>query len=218
MSLTDRINELRKDREHSRTRSRKRARSSGSAAYVARNDARREGESDEHWHKRRRRNRERYERRDEVVEHLAKKKHALQKEIDDLVEHKEDFKEEQRDAKDSGYDKGSSKIVTMDGKSIVEDLAYWLTQAREGGLGRLRRLGLPDARILREPLLRDVRGADVSGPLRRPQLEPRQDRVRRARLPTSPTTTPARRSSTRSGRPTGTTCPIDPVHMSRSGA
>jgi hypothetical protein len=133
MSLQDRINQLRKDREHLEDVLKEAREELWERAYIARNDERREGESDEHWHKRRRRNRERYENRDEVVEHMAKKLHAIQREIDDLVEHRQEFKEEQRDSKSSNYDKGSTRIVTFDGKSLVEDLAYWLERARKDG-------------------------------------------------------------------------------------
>jgi hypothetical protein len=135
MSLTDRINELRKDRERYEDAVKEARKELWEANYVRRHDERRKGESDEHWEARRKRNRQRYKRRDEVVEHLANKKQALQKEIDHLSEHKEDFKEEQRDAKSSDYERGSLKIVTFDGKSLVEDLAYWLDKARDAGWG-----------------------------------------------------------------------------------
>ena len=132
MSLKDRIDQLRKDREHYEDAIKEARKELWESAYVTRNDERREGESDEHWEARRKRNRERYEHRDDVVEHLSKKKHALQREIDDLVEHRKEFKEEQHEDK-SDYDKGGTGIVTFDGKPCVEDLAYWLAKAREAG-------------------------------------------------------------------------------------
>src|SRR5262245_58785242 len=134
MGLQDRINQLRKDREHLEDAIKEARKELWEAAYVTRNDARREGESREHWEARRKRNRERYERRDEVVEHLSKKKHAIQKEIDDLVEHRKEFKEEQHEEKRMP-EKGSTAIVMFDGKPVVEDLAYWLAKARQNGWG-----------------------------------------------------------------------------------
>jgi hypothetical protein len=217
MSLQDRIEQLRKDREHMEDVIKEARKELWESAYVARNDARREGESDEHWHHRRRRNRERYERRDDVVEHLANKKHAIQKEIDDLVEHRKEYKEEQRDKKDSDYEKGSSKIVIMDGKPIVEDLAYWLSKARQNGW----------------------HGVLVSG-YRTPEYSESLCRAMCGQ-PTCPGRCAGRNSNharteyggpaadvsdyytcetvlDRIGAPYWNNLPIDPVHMSRSGA
>lgn len=102
------------------------------AHFVTKHDERRKGESDEHWHARRKRNRIAYENRDEAVEHLAKKKHAHQKMLEDLQKHKKEFKEE-RAAEKSKFDKGGTDLVIFDGKSCVEDLAYWLDLIRDKG-------------------------------------------------------------------------------------
>ena len=132
MSLTDRIEQLQKDIKHYGEAIEEARKELWQANYVRRHDARRKGESEEHWKLRRQRNRERYEHRDEVVETLVKKRRALEKSLEDLKEHRKEFREEQAEAR-SQYEKGSTKIVVMDGKSIVEDLAYWLDKARDSG-------------------------------------------------------------------------------------
>lgn len=132
MTLTSRIKELQKDAQRLRGALRQARRELWDAEYVRKNDARRKGESDEHWHKRRRRNRERVERREEVVEHLARKRRALIKEIEDLRKHRREYHEEQAEQR-STYSRGSTSIVTFDGKPVVEDLAYWLDLARKHG-------------------------------------------------------------------------------------
>jgi hypothetical protein len=102
------------------------------AHFVATHDARRKGESDEHWEKRRKRNRTAFENRDEAVAHLKRKLEAHRKLLEKLKKDKKEFQEEQAENR-SDYEKGSTKIVVMDGKSIVEDLAYWLDLARKNG-------------------------------------------------------------------------------------
>lgn len=134
MTLTERIERERKTvrgYEHAIKEAREKL---WDAAFVTRNDERRKHEDGtledrEHWERRRKRNREAYEHRDEVVEHLVKKRNAHEKLIDKL----KDLKEEVREERSSGFQKGSTKIVTMDGKPIVEDLAYWLDKARHNG-------------------------------------------------------------------------------------
>ena len=132
MSLKDRIEhqtkalkELRKDLKQAREEK-------WDAEYVRRNDERREGESDEHWHKRRKRNRVRAEHKDEAVDLLAKKLKHWEKELDDLREHRQEYRDEQAEQR-SSYEKGSTKIVMFDGRPLVEDLAFWLEKARKKG-------------------------------------------------------------------------------------
>ena len=132
MSLKDRIDQLQKDaREYDRAV--KEAREElWDSNYVRRHDERRKGEDDKHWELRRKRNRQRYKRREDVVEHLAKKKKHLEHEIEQLRDKREEVQEEHAETR-STFDKGSSRIVTMDGKPVVEDIAYWLSKARQNG-------------------------------------------------------------------------------------
>jgi hypothetical protein len=131
MTLTDQIQRERKTiqgYEHAIKEAREKL---WEANFVRRNDERRRGESDEHWRKRRKRNREAYENRDEAVEHLVRKLKAHERMIDKLKDLKEEVKEEHRE--DGKFDRGSTSIVVFDGKSCVEDLAYWLNLIRGQG-------------------------------------------------------------------------------------
>lgn len=133
MSLKSRIDQVR-DAIHGYEHAIKEAREKlWEANYVRRNDERRKGESDEHWEARRKRNRHSFNNKEEVVKHLTKKKEAHEKLLHKLQEHREEWKEEQAEDR-SNYDKGSTKIVTMDGKPIVEDIAYWLDLIRKRGM------------------------------------------------------------------------------------
>lgn len=132
MTLKDRIAELRKDREHYEQAIKEARKELWEAHYVTKNDERRHGESDAHWEARRKRNRTRFEHRDEVVAHLRKKKDALQKEIDKLVNQREEIKDEHHDQV-SSYNRDGTRIVTFDGKSCVEKAAYWCDKARKDG-------------------------------------------------------------------------------------
>ena len=131
MTLTDQIQRERKTIDGYEKAIKEAREKLWEAAFVARNDERRKGESDEHWHARRKRNRTAFENRDEAVEHLVKKLKAHERMIDKLKDLKEEIKAEHRDG---AYDKGSTKIVTFDGKPCVEDLAYWLDLIRKKGL------------------------------------------------------------------------------------
>lgn len=102
------------------------------ANFRRRHDARRPGESEEHWHERRKRNRVRFENKDDAVDHIVKKIHAHEKMRDDLIERRFDYRETRREERDK-YKKGSVAIVTFDGKACVEDLAYWLDLIRGKG-------------------------------------------------------------------------------------
>lgn len=102
------------------------------ANFVRRNDERRKGESEQHWHRRRRRNRTAYEHRDDAVEHLVKKRKAHEAVRRDLREKRQEIKEDHRAASGPGK-KGSSSIVTFDGVQVVSDAAYWLAEARKHG-------------------------------------------------------------------------------------
>ena len=132
MSLKDRIEQLQKDARHYDDAVEEARRELWDSNYVRRHDERRKGEDDKHWKLRRKRNRSRYKRREDVVEHLAKKKAHIEKEIEQL-RHKREEVQDDDGGKSSGYDRNSGRIVTFDGKSCVEDLAYWLAVARRNG-------------------------------------------------------------------------------------
>ena len=134
LSLTDQINRER-DAIDGYEKAIKEAREKlWEANFVRRNDERRKGESDEHWKARRRRNRVAFENRDKSVDHLAHKLKGHERLLERLKDHKAEWKEDHAESK-SQYDKGSSSIVTFDGKPCVEDLAYWLGEARKHGWG-----------------------------------------------------------------------------------
>ncbi len=97
-----------------------------SAEFVRKNDERQKGESLEHWHQRRKRNRERVERREEVVEHLKKKLDALRK-------HKEEEKEQDHGDGGSGNWKDRVGFATYDGKTVGAWMVYWLEKSRQNG-------------------------------------------------------------------------------------
>lgn len=132
MSLKDRIEHLRKDREHYEHAINEARKDLYEAHYITKNDARRHGEDEHHWHQRRKRNRERFEHRDDVVENLRHKKDALQKEIDELQKKREDVKDEHHDSV-SSLNKDGTRIVTFDGHPCVEKAAYWCDRARRDG-------------------------------------------------------------------------------------
>lgn len=100
--------------------------------FVATHDERRHGESDVHWHRRRKRNREAFEHRDDVVKHLVRKRDAHDTLLDKLKDHRLELKEAHHEER-STFDKGSTSIVVFDGRQCVEDLAYWLDLARKNG-------------------------------------------------------------------------------------
>ena len=68
MSLTDRIKSLERDCDHYDKAIKDAREELWDANYVRRNDERRKGESEEHWKARRKRNRQRYKRREQVIE------------------------------------------------------------------------------------------------------------------------------------------------------
>lgn len=94
------------------------------AEHIRRNDMRQHGESDEHWHHRRNRNKERVEHREEVVKHLRKKLEALRdaKEHDDPDIHSGDWRTL------IGYG-------TFDGKRVPAWTVYWLNKSRASDWG-----------------------------------------------------------------------------------
>lgn len=137
MTLTERIASLRKDRDAVEEVIKDQREKLWDAHYVTKHDARRKGESDEHWHARRKRNRERFERRDKVVENLAKRKKAIQHEIDVLVKHKED----QHDHGVPNPDPDGDNWASFDGKMVASwmvgenpDKQNYLADARATGL------------------------------------------------------------------------------------
>ena len=181
MSLTDRIKSLEHDCDHYDKAIKDAREELWDANYVRRNDERRKGESEEHWKARRKRNRQRYKRREQVIEHLIKKRKALEKEADDLREHRREYHEEQRGEHSGSYEKGSTSIVTFDGKSCVEDLAYWLNQARQHGWHGVLVSGYRTP-AYSTSLCYGMCGAPyLPRALRRRQLEPRQDDLPRTR-------------------------------------
>lgn len=138
MSLKTRIEEER-DTVHELHRALKEVRTElWDAERVRKNDEQWEGESEEHWQERKKRNRHRRNKREDIVEHVKEKYDSHVKLLEQLKDKRFDYQEakrEKREARkeDGGFDKGSTSIVTFDGKSLVEDLAYWLYKARQNG-------------------------------------------------------------------------------------
>lgn len=89
------------------------------AEYIRRNDERMRGESEEHWHKRRARNRERVERREEVLKHLKKKLEALR-------DHKESIQPSASPNKEIGF-------ATFQGKTVAAWMVPWLEKSQKAG-------------------------------------------------------------------------------------
>lgn len=88
------------------------------AEYIRKNDERRPGESSDHWQQRKRRNKERVERREDVVQHLSKKLDALRK-------HKEEVKHDPPD-NEVGF-------ATWEGKTVPAWMVHWLDASRKAG-------------------------------------------------------------------------------------
>jgi len=78
-------------------------------------------EPDKSFHMRKDRARARVKNRERVLDILKRK-------LDAAIERREDRQDDK-----PPFDKGSTDIVTFDGKPVVEDAAFWLWKSREAG-------------------------------------------------------------------------------------
>jgi hypothetical protein len=88
------------------------------ANYVRKNDSQHQGESEEHWQARKKRNRHRFNHREDVVKHLANKLEALRA-------HKEAEQEP------TGTD--AIGFATFEGKTVAAWMIPWLEKSRAAG-------------------------------------------------------------------------------------
>lgn len=92
-----------------------------SAEHIRKNDKKLPGESQDHWEKRRLRNRERVERRQEVLDNLVKK-------LEHLRKHKEEIKET-----NSGTGTTAIGFSTWEGKTVAAWMVHWLDESKKHG-------------------------------------------------------------------------------------
>jgi hypothetical protein len=95
------------------------------AEYIRSHDKQHEGESDEHWAERKKRNRHRRNKRDDVVRLLVAKVEAQRKLIEKLKDKREEV-HDQPPANATGF-------ATFDGKTVAAWMVPWLEKSRAAG-------------------------------------------------------------------------------------
>lgn len=125
MSLKARIEREEKDLREMQRNAKEARKELWQAEWVRKNDERHEGESFEHWEERKKRNRQRRNKRDDVVRLLAKKVEAQRERIEKLKDKREDV-HDQPPANATGF-------ATFDGKTVPSWMVPWLEKSRSAG-------------------------------------------------------------------------------------
>lgn len=125
MSLKERIEREEKDLREMQRNVAEARKELWQAEFVRKNDKRHEGESEKHWEERKKRNRHRRNKREDVVRLLARKVEAQRKRIEKLREKREEVHDQPAP--------NASGFATYDGKTVPAWMVQWLEKSRDAG-------------------------------------------------------------------------------------